>query len=150
MNQEIFNNTHILYDKESKTQEEAFQSIASFAHEKGFVNDVETFFIGLKEREQEATTGFKDGIAIPHSKNKSVVKPGMFLVKFDHAIAWNALDGKDVNVAFALTIPEEGAADHLKLLSLIARKLIDDSFREGILNENDPDKLTEIIDQISF
>ncbi|MBO0476707.1 PTS sugar transporter subunit IIA [Vagococcus sp. DIV0080] len=150
MNQEIFNKTHILFDTESTTQEEAFKAIAIYAYEKGFVNDAETFFLGLKEREKEATTGFKDGIAIPHSKNKSVIKPGMFLVKFEHQIPWNALDGKDVNVAFALTIPEEGATEHLKLLSLIARKLIDNSFREGILNENDPDKLAEIIDQISF
>lgn len=55
----------------------------------------------------------------------------MFLIKFKHAIHWQALDQKPVNTVFALTIPEEGASEHLKLLSLIARKLIDTDFREG-------------------
>ena len=74
----------------------------------------------------------------------------MFLVKFAHSIPWNALDGQPVRVAFALTIPIEGSSEHLKLLSLIARKLIDNEFRESILKENNSQKLTEIINQISF
>lgn len=150
MNKEIFNEEHILFDTTSTTQDEAFKSIAAFAFEKGYVSDKEEFYNGLKQREEEATTGFKDHIAIPHSKNKAVLKPGMFLVKFANDIPWNALDQKDVKVGFALTIPEEGATEHLKLLSLIARKLIDNQFREGILNENEPNKLAEIIDEISF
>ncbi|MGX7184161.1 PTS sugar transporter subunit IIA [Enterococcus pallens] len=150
MNAEVFNKDHILVDQTATTQEEAFQVIADFADQLGFVQDKQAYLEGLKEREKEATTGFKDHIAIPHCKSTTNLKPGMFLVKFEQAIPWNALDGKPVNVAFALTIPEEGSAEYLKLLSLIARKLIDQNFREGVLNETDPEKLTEIIDQIAF
>ena len=150
MNKEIFNQSHVFFDKTATTQDEAFKVIATLASELGYVADVDDYFVGLKEREEEATTGFKDQIAIPHSKNKTVLKPGMFLVKFAHSIPWNALDGPPVRVAFALTIPIEGSSEHLKLLSLIARKLIDNEFRESILKENNSQKLTEIINQISF
>ena len=74
----------------------------------------------------------------------------IFLIKFKQAIPWQALDQKPVKVAFGLTIPEQGATEHLKLLSLIARKLIDPDFREGVLTQDDPEKLTAIIDQIEF
>jgi len=150
MDSKIFKEDHILFDDSAKTQKEAFQVIADIAFEKGYVSNKEVFFEGLKDREKEATTGFKEGIAIPHSKDTSVIKPGMFLIKFKHAIDWQALDQKPVNTAFALTIPEEGAAEHLKLLSLIARKLIDTDFREGILANNDTKKLASIIDTIDF
>lgn len=150
MDSKIFKEDHILFDESAKTQEEAFRVIADIAFEKGYVSDKEVFFEGLKDREKEATTGFKEGIAIPHSKDASVLKPGMFLIKFKHSIDWQALDKKPVNTVFALTIPEEGASEHLKLLSLIARKLIDTDFREGILNNNDPKELTSIIDTIDF
>lgn len=150
MDSKIFKEDHILFDESAKTQEEAFRVIADIAFEKGYVSDKEVFFEGLKDREKEATTGFKEGIAIPHSKDASVLKPGMFLIKFKHSIDWQALDKKPVNTVFALTIPEEGASEHLKLLSLIARKLIDTDFREGILNNNDPKDLTSIIDTIDF
>ncbi|MGY3778404.1 PTS sugar transporter subunit IIA [Isobaculum melis] len=150
MNKEIFNEGHIVFDKEATSREAAFRKIAAAAFEKGFVASAEDYYQGLVAREQEATTGFKDGIAIPHCKNKTVFKPGVFLMKFEQPIEWNALDKKPIHAAFALTIPEEGATDHLKLLSLIARKLIDDDFRNGILNETDPAKLTEIMNQISY
>lgn len=150
MNTEIFNQQHIVFEKDVKTQDEAFRKIAEVAFEKGFVSSVDEFYEGLKEREKEATTGFKDGIAIPHSKNNSVIKPGMFLIKYSEPIEWNSLDKRPVKVAFALTIPIDGATEHLKLLSLIARKLIDDDFRSGVLEESDPEKLTAIINQIQF
>ncbi|GAX46895.1 PTS sugar transporter subunit IIA [Pseudolactococcus reticulitermitis] len=150
MNKEVFNKEHILFDTTAKTQEEAFGVIAKFAHSLGAVDNELEYFEGLKEREAEATTGFKDHIAIPHCKHKTNLRPGMFFVKFANEIPWHSLDGKPVKVALALTIPEEGATEHLKLLSLIARKLIDDQFREAILSENNPNHLTEIIDKIDF
>ncbi|MBP2097511.1 PTS sugar transporter subunit IIA [Enterococcus rivorum] len=150
MNAKVFNQTHILFDDGAKTQEEAFRVIANFAFEKGFVASEEFYYEGLKAREVESTTGFKDQIAIPHSKHATVLKPGLFLVKFSHAIPWKALDSQPIKVAFALTIPEEGAKEHLKLLSLIARKLIDDEFREGVLKEESPEKIADIVNQIDF
>lgn len=150
MNKDVFNKEHILFDTTASTQEEAFAVIAEFAHSLGFVANKSEYLAGLKEREAEATTGFKDHIAIPHCKHKTNLKPGMFFVRFAHDIPWHALDGKPVKVALALTIPEEGATEHLKLLSLIARKLIDDQFREAILSEKDSDNLTEIMDKIDF
>ncbi|MBO0410630.1 PTS sugar transporter subunit IIA [Enterococcus hulanensis] len=150
MNKAVFNQDHILFDQTSTTQEEAFKSIAKFAYESGFVSDEQLYFEGLKAREQEATTGFKDHIAIPHCKSSVNKKPGLFLIKFEQAIPWNALDQKPVKVAFGLTIPEEGATEHLKLLSLIARKLIDQDFRAGVLEQDDPAVLAEIINQIDF
>jgi len=150
MNKEVFNRDHILFDETAATQEEAFKSIAKFACDSGFVSDEQAYFEGLKAREQEATTGFKDHIAIPHCKSSVNKKPGLFLIKFKQEIPWNALDQKPVKVAFGLTIPEEGATEHLKLLSLIARKLIDKDFREGVLEQDDPELLTEIIDEIEF
>ncbi|WP_314576355.1 fructose PTS transporter subunit IIA [Enterococcus gilvus] len=150
MNKEVFNQNHILFDETAATQEEAFKCIAKFAYDEGFVSDEQGYFEGLKARELEATTGFKDHIAIPHCKSRVNKKPGLFLVKFKQAIPWNALDNQPIKVAFALTIPEEGATEHLKLLSLIARKLIDKEFREGVLQQDDPEVLTGIIDQIDY
>lgn len=150
MNKAVFNQDHILFDQTSTTQEKAFKSIAKFAYDSGFVSDEQLYFEGLKAREQEATTGFKDHIAIPHCKSSVNKKPGLFLIKFEQAIPWNALDQKPVKVAFGLTIPEEGATEHLKLLSLIARKLIDQDFRAGVLEQDDPAVLAEIINQIDF
>ncbi|WP_194192105.1 fructose-specific PTS transporter subunit EIIC [Clostridium chrysemydis] len=150
INKDVFDKTHIYVDENSKTQDEAYKFIAKIAKKHGYVKSEEEYYKGLWKREEEATTGFNDGIAIPHSKNKTVIKPGVFLIKFKNGIEWNSLDGKAIKTAFALTIPEDGAENHLKILSAIATELIDDDFRNNIVTETNKDKLYKLVSQIKF
>ena len=114
------------------------------------IKDEEAFYNGLHEREKEATTGFNDGIAIPHSKNKTVIAPGVFLIKFKNKIEWDSLDGQGITTAFALTIPEDGAENHLKVLSTIAKELLNDDFRNNITTETDTKCLYDLVKEIKF
>lgn len=150
MNRESFNEKNVLFDVESTTQDEVFRKIASLAFKQGYTTNEEKYYNSLIDRENEVTTGFKDGFAIPHGKDDTVIKPGVFLFKFTNDIEWNALDGKPVKVAIALAIPEQGAEEHLKVLSSIARKLIDDDFRNNLLEETDIANLTNIIEEIEM
>lgn len=150
MDKLVFDKHHIHFNTEASTQDEAFKAIAKAAYEAGFVADEETYYKGLWEREQEATTGFQDDIAIPHSKNTTCLKPGIFLMKFKNAIEWNALDNEPVHVAIALTIPYDGGEQHLRILSKIARKMINDDFRSALKNSDDTDTLYGVIDAIEL
>ena len=147
---ELFSEDHIYIDENSTTQDEAFKFIASIAKKHGYVKSEEDFYHGLQKREKEATTGFNDGIAIPHSKNSTVISPGVFLIKFKNPIEWDSLDGKKITTAFALTIPEDGAENHLKILSTIAKELIDDDFRNTVIKETDSQKLYNLVKGIQL
>ena len=148
MEKEIFTAENIIFDDLSKTQDEAFQNIAQFVFEQGYSSSANDFYEGLKTRERESTTGFKDGIAIPHSNDSSVLKPGLFLIKFSNAIEWESLDKKPIQVAFVLSIPKNGSTEHLKLLSKIARKLMDDEFRQKILDSQEVTILASTVEEI--
>lgn len=148
MDKAIFDETHIYYDHESQTQAVAFANVAKFVADCGYVASADQYCQGLKDREIEATTGFKNGIAIPHSNDDSVLKPGLFLVKFDHGIEWRALDKQPIKLGFFLTIPKAGATEHLKLLSKIARKLMDEEFSQTVIENDDRDVLAAAIEEI--
>lgn len=150
MNDSVFTRENIYFDETCTTQDEAFQFIANIAKERGYVKDAHAYMLGLHEREKEATTGFTDGVAIPHSKDDSVIKSGVFVVKFKNPIEWNSLDGAPVRVAIPLTIPTSGEENHLRILSLIARKLIDDDFRNTLIHSMDKEVLYNTIAQIEF
>lgn len=150
MDTSVFDKQHIHFNTSAKTQDEAFREIAHIAFKEGFVDNEEEYFKGLWERENEATTGFQDGIAIPHSKSKTCLKPGIFLIKFEEAIEWNALDEQPIHVAIALTIPFDGGQEHLRILSKIARKLIDEEFRNALKHSMDRDELYEVISAIEI
>ena len=149
-NEELFSANQIFIDENSTTKDEAFKFAAKLAKECGIIENEEEYYKGLHQRETEVTTGFNDGIAIPHCKNDTVIKSGLLLIKFINPIEWDSLDGKPITTAFVLAIPENGEEKHLKLLSSIAGGLIDDEFRLKVASENDKDKLFELVSQISF
>lgn len=148
MDTQVFCKQHIHFNKDVKTQDEAFLTISKIAYEAGFVRNSTAYYKGLKARELEITTGFKDGIAIPHSKNETCLKPGVFFIRFDHPIEWYALDGNAIHVVIALTIPMRGGEEHLRLLSTLARKLMNEEFRNKIKNSDVIDHIYDAIMQV--
>ncbi|MDO1604495.1 PTS sugar transporter subunit IIA [Lactobacillus sp. YT155] len=148
MEKDIFNEKNILIDSTSTTQDQAFKSIAELVAGNDYATSADEFYEGLKNRELETTTGFKNGIAIPHSNDDSVLKTGLFFIKFSNPIEWNALDKKPVDTALALSIPKNGGKEHLKILSSVARKLMDEEFTNSLKEETDIKKIVELINEI--
>lgn len=84
---------------------------------------------GFQAREAESTTGFGNGVAIPHAKLASLKQPVVGLVTFEAGVNWASLDDQPVNIAIALIMPlDDPNKTHLKVLSKFARKLMDDEF----------------------
>lgn len=90
----------------------------------------------LLAREQLASTGIGDGVAIPHVRNPIVLhvaKPMITLCFLEKPIDFGAIDGKPVNALFTLISPTVRA--HLHLLSRLAFALRDPGFKEVITRQ---------------
>lgn len=83
--------------------------------------DPHDIFTTLIEREQLGTTGLGDGIAIPHGKIEGLKAVTCLFIQLEHAVDFDAVDDKPVDLAFVLLAPKGAGADHLKALSRIAR-----------------------------
>lgn len=105
---------------------------------------------GLLKREKEGTTGFTDGLAIPHANIKELDDPRVGIVTFKNPIEWESLDGSGVKVAFVLLTPGKSKDNtHLKLLSELSRNLMKPEFVEKIQkNLSNADQLFEIVGKI--
>jgi PTS system fructose-specific IIA component len=86
INQEIFNINHIYLDVNVGSQKEAFKYIAEKFVESGVSDSAKDCYKGLKHREKEGSTGFNDGIAIPHARIKAIHKAGVFIFKFTNPL----------------------------------------------------------------
>lgn len=102
---------------------------------------------GFQAREAESTTGFGNGVAIPHAKIAELNQPVVGLVTFKEAVDWESLDEQPVNIAIALIMPlDDPNKTHLKVLSKFARKLMDDEFIGGLqTNRHDTQGLYALI-----
>ena len=75
----------------------------------------------LSEREQLGSTGFGQGVAIPHGKVEGLKQIYCLFVRLGEALDYKAIDGRKVDLVFLLLSPPDAGAEHLKALAAISR-----------------------------
>lgn len=83
--------------------------------------DKRIIFETLFTREKLGSTGLGQGIAIPHGRITGLTKVTGLFVKLSTPIDYDAVDGKPVDLVFALLSPDHAGADHLTALAKISR-----------------------------
>ena len=94
--------------------------------------DERKLFDRLLERERLGSTGIGGGIAIPHGRLASMVKPLGLFARMANPVDFDAIDERPVDIAFLLVTPEGAGADHLKALARVSRLLRDRSLVEKL------------------
>ena len=89
-------------------------------------------FEALIAREKLGSTGFGNGIAIPHCRLKGCTSPISALMHLDAPIDFDAIDGAPVDLLFVLLSPLDAGADHLKALAGVSRMLRNEAIAERL------------------
>ncbi|KUP32482.1 PTS fructose transporter subunit IIABC [Bacillus halotolerans] len=115
----------------------------------GMLHSESGFKQAIMNREQEGTTAIGMNIAIPHGKSDAVKKPSVVFGIKRSGIDWNSLDGSEAKLIFMIAVPKDsGGNQHLKLLQMLSRKLMDDSYRERLLSVQTKDEAYKLLDEI--
>ena len=99
-------------------------------------------------REELGSTGFGDGIAIPHARYPVVTHIPHALVSIcflEESVDYGAIDGKPVNCLFTLISPT--VRSHLKMLSRIAYALKNPKVKEVLINQASRDVILNEIEK---
>jgi nitrogen PTS system EIIA component len=96
------------------------QQLSHFAAQRLGVDSAE-ILASLAERERLGSTGFGQGVAIPHGKIEGLSRIYGLFVRLGEAVDYKALDGARVDLIFLLLSPPEAGAEHLKALAAISR-----------------------------
>ncbi len=127
------------------TKEELFGKLADKYVELGYTEDRDEVVEGLKKREAESTTGFEKGIAIPHTQAN--VSAPIISVSRINPITWPALDGNTTDLVINIVVPKDQGSEHLKILSKLSAKLMDDDF-VAKLKAADEEEVVSLINSI--
>ncbi|MFC7914771.1 fructose-specific PTS transporter subunit EIIC [Streptomyces sp. NPDC057386] len=119
-------------------KEAAIREMAELLARSGRVADVEELVRTALRREEQGTTGLGEEIAIPHAKTDAVTAPVVGFARSDAGVEWGSLDGTKARLVFMIAVPEAAAGDeHLRILALLSRKLMDTGFRRRLLEAAD-------------
>ena len=75
----------------------------------------------VSEREQLGSTGFGQGVAIPHGKVEGLKQIYCLFVRLAEPLDYKAIDARPVDLVFLLLSPPDAGAEHLKALAAISR-----------------------------
>ncbi|MEV6944381.1 fructose-specific PTS transporter subunit EIIC [Streptomyces sp. NPDC051172] len=127
----------------------AIREMAGLLARSGEVADLDELVRTALRREEQGTTGLGEEIAIPHAKTDAVTAPVVGFARSDEGVEWGSMDGTKARLVFMIAVPEAAAGDeHLRILTLLSRKLMDAGFRERLTAAGDERAVLGVLSEI--
>lgn len=139
----------MVLDLKAETKEEAIKEIADKFFEKGYVKSAEDFAEGLREREAQGSTALGESVAIPHSKNKTVIEPAVLFARKIGGLDYDALDGEPTEIFFAIGAPDGENNLHVATLAELSKMIMKDGFIDDLKKVNNEDEVYTVIEKYS-
>lgn len=122
----------VLLDLESTSKKRVFEQVGMlFENYLGLARAV--VFDSLFAREKLGSTGLGQGVAIPHGRIKGLKQAAGAFVRLKTPVPFDAPDGRAVNLLFFLLVPEQATEHHLEILSELAQRFAERSFRDALV-----------------
>jgi len=134
---------HIELNIKLNTKDEIFDFLATKMYSLARITSIDDFKKALLKREKEVTTGIGEGIAIPHTKDISVLFPTLLYLRLDKSVDYDALDKLPVTDIFLIAMPNSYQKEHLEMLSKIATMLLEK--KEALLKLTDKQEIFDLI-----
>lgn len=112
------------------------------------IDDLEALYQDVWEREQLTTTGIGLKIGLPHAKSKHIQTPSVVFGRSTQGIDFDSLDGEKAHLFFLICIPYDGANLHLKVLAMLSRSLLHESFREELMHATSDQEVLNILQRV--
>ena len=131
----------MIMDLQATTKEGVIDEMIAGLSTNGIINDAAVYKEGIMKRESQTSTGLGDGIAMPHAKNKAVIKPAVVFAKSAAGVDYASLDGQPAHLFFMIAAPEGANNVHLEVLASLSRLLINPDFTASLKKAKTPEEV---------
>lgn len=136
-------------DLDGSTRDDVIEEMINRLDDSGILSSKEKFKQAILSREKESTTGIGMNIAIPHGKSESVKTPSVVFGLKRDGVDWNSLDGTAAKLIFMIAVPKHSEGnEHLKILQMLSRKLMDENYREELLAVQTKEEAYKLLETI--
>jgi len=101
----------------------------------------------LIKREQNGSTGFGKGVAVPHVKHPQVKQMSGTIGRSATGIDFAALDHQPVYSVVLLLSPENQPQQHLQAMNIVFSNLQKDMFRRFLRQADTREKILDLLDE---
>jgi PTS system fructose-specific IIC component len=126
------------------TKQEVIRSLADILAAAGRSHDVDQLVTDAFAREETSATGLPGGIAIPHCRTTGVEEPTLGFARLAPKVDFGAKDGP-ADLVFLIAAPAGGDADHLQILTQLARALVKPAFTDALRAAESPADVVALV-----
>ena len=144
---ELISRNSVKLNLKSITKTDVIDELVELVDNSGNLNDRDCYKKAILDREELSTTAIGEGVAIPHAKNKSVKKACLVAGISKEGIDYEAFDNSLSHLFFMIAAPEGANDTHLEVLSRLSTILMDESFRNSLINASSIDEFLSLIDE---
>ncbi|WP_313676619.1 fructose-specific PTS transporter subunit EIIC [Mycolicibacterium sp.] len=131
-NTDIISTDLVLLDASAGADKTAvINRLATLIADAGRADDGAALLQAALARESQSATGLPGGIAIPHCRSAAVRQPSIGFARLSDPVDFGAADGPS-DLVFLIAAPEGAGAEHMKLLSSLARALVRPEFVQSL------------------
>ena len=110
-------------------------------------DSIDEVVAALIKREQNGSTGFGKGVAVPHVKHPKVTKMAGTVGRSANGIDFAALDHQPVYSVVLLLSPENQPQQHLQAMNAVFNNLQKDTFRRFLRQSTTREAIADLLDE---
>ncbi len=122
---------------------EMIESLAN--HGRLNLQSVEAVARAAIARENQGSTGFGKGVAVPHVKHEGIQRMTATIGRSSHGVDFQALDRAPVYTVILLLSPADAPDEHLAAMEKIFRYLQRENFRRFLRQSETRDDIVDLI-----
>src|SRR4051794_5258274 len=121
--------------------------LAGLVADDGRATNADALYADAMAREAQAATGLPGGIAIPHCRSGAVTEASLGFARLSPGVDFGAPDGP-ATLVFLIAAPEHGDADHLTLLTALARALVRPDFVASLRSAGTREEVVALVQEV--
>jgi len=139
----------VIDDLQSTDKESVIREMVNVLRDMNKINEgeLDDIMSALIKREKVGSTGIGKGVAVPHTKHKSITKITGAFARSLKGVEFDALDGEPVYL-FLLLSPNDSTDVHLAALEKISSVIRNSDFRNFVKNASDKIEMVDILKEV--
>jgi len=129
-----------------KSRDEVILDLVETLVKEKKIDDENSLFNAIIEREKIVTTGIGMGVAIPHAKLQEYDDFFVAIGILEAGVDWESLDNNPVRLVFLIGGPDDKQTEYLQILSSLTLAVKDEDRRKKILNARSPDEVVKLFE----
>lgn len=129
---EFFSNREISAQLKAADKDNVIRELCTLASEHGNLPAVDILSAEVIRREKSMGTAIEEGIALPHARIPSLVRPLVVFGRSKAGIDWDSPDGSPTHFIFLILTPKEDDDIQVQILRIIVKAMSDRKMREKL------------------